>query len=320
MAVFILILGFALLVKGADLLVDGASSLAKRLNVSELAIGLTIVAFGTSTPELVVNIIASAQTKALYDEVVFGNIIGSNNFNLLLILGIAGLIYPVTVQVKTVWREIPYSILAGLILLVLANYSLLGNRDDNFLLPAEGVILLLFFAFFVIYVLFNLKAASEQSASGTRVFGMARTVIYLVTGLAGLIFGGRMVVNRAVEIARMLHVSEKFIGLTIVSVGTSLPELATSVVAIIRRRSDLAIGNVIGSNIFNIFLIMGVSSIISPLVYNTAFNVDILVYILSTTFLFIAMFTGGKKRLDRWEAGILILFFAAYMAFLLWRK
>jgi cation:H+ antiporter len=320
MAVFLLILGFVLLVKGADFLVDGASSLAKKLNVSELAIGLTVVAFGTSTPELVVNIIASARTEALYDEVVFGNVIGSNNFNLLLILGIAGIVYPVTVQVKTVWKEIPYSILAGLILFALVNDSLLRNRDDNYLVPLEGAVLLIFFALFIIYVLFNLKAEKEQSAPHTRMFGMVRTVVYLVCGLAGLIIGGRVVVKNAVEIAHSLGVSEKFIGLTIVSVGTSLPELATSVVAISRRKSDLAIGNVIGSNIFNIFLILGVSSIISPLVYNTAFNVDILVYIFSTAFLFIAMFTGGKKKLDRWEAGILILFFAAYMTFLLWRK
>jgi cation:H+ antiporter len=320
MVVLLLILGFALLVKGADFLVDGASSLAKKLKISELAIGLTVVAFGTSTPELVVNIIASAQTGVKYDEVVFGNVIGSNNFNLMLILGLSGVIYPITVQAKTVWKEIPYSILAGLILLVLVNDSLLWNSSNNILTPREGIIFLFFFVLFMVYILSNLKSESEQGTSGTKVFGTLRTVIYIVAGLAGLIFGGRMVVKNAVEIAGRLGVSEKFIGLTVVSIGTSLPELATSVVAIIKRKSDLAIGNVIGSNIFNIFLIMGVSCMISPLVYDKAFNADILVYIFGSAFLFIAMFTGGKKKLDRWEAGILILFFAAYMAFLLWRK
>ncbi len=320
MVVLLLILGFILLVKGADFLVNGASSLAKKLKISELAIGLTVVAFGTSTPELVVNIIASAQTGAKYDEVVFGNVIGSNNFNLMLILGLAGIIYPITVQAKTVWKEIPYSILAGLILLVLVNDSLLWNRSNNILTPREGIIFLFFFVLFMVYILSNLKSESEQGAADTKVFGTLRTVIYIVAGLAGLIFGGRMVVKNAVEIAGRLGVSEKFIGLTIVSIGTSLPELATSVVAIIKRKSDLAIGNVIGSNIFNIFLIMGVSCLISPLRYDKAFNADILVYIFGSAFLFIAMFTGGKKKLDRWEAGILILFFAAYMAFLLWRK
>ncbi len=320
MVVLLLILGFVLLVKGADFLVDGASSLAKKLKISELAIGLTVVAFGTSTPELVVNIIASAQTGAKYDEVVFGNIIGSNNFNLLLILGLAGIIYPITVQVKTVWKEIPYSILAGLILLLLVNDSLLWNSSNNILTPREGIIFLFFFVLFMVYILSNLKSESEQGAAGTKVYGTLRTGIYIVAGLAGLIFGGRMVVKNAVEIAGRLGVSEKFIGLTIVSIGTSLPELATSVVAIIKRKSDLAIGNVIGSNIFNIFFIMGVSCLISPLVYDKAFNEDILVYIFGSAFLFIAMFTGGKRKLDRWEAGILILLFAAYMAFLLWRK
>ena len=320
MVVLLLILGFVLLVKGADFLVDGASSLAKKLKISELAIGLTVVAFGTSTPELVVNIMASARAEPVYDEVVFGNIIGSNNFNLLLILGVTGLIYPITVQVKTVWKEIPYSILAGLILLLLVNDSLLWNKSDNLLAPAEGIILLLFFALFMIYILLNLRAETEQGLADTKVFGMSRTLIYIIAGLAGLIFGGRLVVKNAVEIAGRLGVSEKFIGLTIVSIGTSLPELATSVVAIIKRKSDLAIGNVIGSNIFNIFFIMGISGIISPLVYDTAFNTDLLVYIFCTTFLFIAMFTGGKRKLDRWEAGILLLFFAAYMTFLVWRK
>jgi cation:H+ antiporter len=316
-AIFLLIFGFVLLIKGADWLVSGTSSLAKKYNVSELVIGLTVVAFGTSTPELVVNIIASARE---YDEVVFGNIIGSNIFNLLMILGIAGLIYPINVKVKTVWKEIPYSILAGLVLLLLVNDVHLWKQEENLCRLLDGIILLIFFIFFLIYVLRNLKAEGDKGTNDTKVYGTLRTIVYIIIGFAGLIIGGRLVVKNAVEIANRLSVSEKLIGLTIVSIGTSLPELATSAVAAIKKKSDLAIGNVIGSNIFNIFLILGISGIISPLNYNTTFNTDIFVYILGTSFLFIAMFTGGKKKLDRWEAVLLLLYFIAYMAFLIWRK
>ncbi len=319
-AVLLLVFGFVLLVKGADWLVNGASSLAKKYNVSELVIGLTVVAFGTSAPELVVNIIASAQPYDKYDEVVFGNVIGSNIFNLLMILGIAGLIYPISVQVKTVWKEIPYSLLAGLVLLLLVNDAYLWKQGNNLFRLFDGIILIFFFIIFLIYILRNLKAEEGQGFDDTKVYGTLRTIVYIIIGFAGLIIGGRLVVKNAVEIANRLAVSEKLIGLTIVSIGTSLPELATSVVAAIKKKSDLAIGNIIGSNIFNIFLILGVSGIISPLKYNIAFNTDILVYIFGTSFLFIAMFTGGKKKLDRWEAGLLLLFFIGYMAFLVWRK
>jgi cation:H+ antiporter len=312
--ILLLIFGFALLIKGADWLVNGASSLAKKYNVSELVIGLTIVAFGTSTPELVVNIIASARK---YDEVVFGNVIGSNIFNLLMILGIAGLIYPISVRVKTVWREIPYSLLAGLILLLLVNDAYLWRQRDNLFRLFDGIILIFFFIIFLIYILRNLREEEGQGSDDTKVYGTLRTIVYIIIGFAGLIIGGRLVVKNAVGIANRLAVSEKLIGLTVVSIGTSLPELATSVVAAVKKKSDLAIGNVIGSNIF---LILGVSGIISPLNYNTSFNTDILVYIFGTSFLFIAMFTGGKKKLDRWEAVLLLLFLIGYMTFLVWRK
>jgi cation:H+ antiporter len=315
--VLLLIFGFALLIKGADWLVNGTSSLAKKYNVSELVIGLTIVAFGTSAPELVVNIIAA---EGKYDEIVFGNVIGSNIFNLLMILGVAGLIYPLTVQVNTVWREIPYSLLAGLILFLSVNDVWLWKHENNLFKPADGIILVFFFAIFLVYIFRNLKAEKAQGLDDTRIYGTLRTIVYIVIGFAGLIIGGRLVVRNAVEIAHRLSVSEKLIGLTIVSIGTSLPELATSAVAAAKKKCDLAIGNVIGSNIFNILLILGVSGIISPLNYNTSFNTDILVYIFGTFFLFIAMFTGGKKKLDRWEAVLLLLFFIGYMAFLIWRK
>lgn len=315
--VLIIILGFLLLIKGADFLVNGASSLAKRFNVPELVIGLTIVAFGTSAPELVVNIIASANK---YDEVVFGNIIGSNNFNLLMILGISGIIYPITVQTKTVWKEIPYSAIAGIILFALVNSSFIRANKSPVFGHYHALILILFFILYMVYISFNLKADKKQEMTGTKIYSTFRTTVLIIIGFAGLIAGGRMVVNNAVIIAKKLMVSDKMVSLTIVSVGTSLPELATSAVAAYRKKSDLAIGNIIGSNIFNIFLILGVSGIVSPLSYNSSFNVDILVYVFASAFLFIAMFTGERKKLDRWEAGILVVFFIIYMGFLIWRK
>ncbi len=315
--VLILILGFLLLVMGADFLVNGASSLAKRFNVPELVIGLTIVAFGTSAPELVVNIIASSHK---YDEVVFGNVIGSNIFNVLMILGISGIIYPITVQTKTVWKEIPYSAIAGIILLILVNSFFIRGNEPLMFRKYHALILIIFFILYLGYISFNLRSEKEKEIAGLKVYSTFWTFGYILIGFAGLIIGGRLVVSNAVIIAKKLMVSDKLISLTIVSIGTSLPELATSAVAAYKKRSDLAIGNILGSNIFNIFLIMGISGIVSPLYYNTSFNVDILVYIFASAFLFIAMFTGERKKLDRWEAGILLVFFVIYMGFLIWRK
>ena len=314
--ILLLVTGFALVIKGADLLVDGASSLAKRLKVSELAIGLTVVAFGTSAPELVVNIIASFQH---HDEVVFGNIIGSNIFNLLMILGISGIIYPITVQVKTVWKEIPFSMFAAVLLLILVNDSFLFDSSDA-LRRTDGIILLVFFLVFLIYVFLDMRGEHTENQGEIKVFPPARTVLYVILGFTGLIFGGRLVVTHAVSIAKQLSVSEKLIGLTIVSVGTSLPELATSAVAAYKRRSDLAMGNIIGSNIFNICLILGISALVSPVKFNPLLNTDIFVLLVATLFLFVAMFTGKRKKLDRWEAALLLVFFAGYMVFLIWRK
>jgi cation:H+ antiporter len=315
--ILLLILGFVFLIKGADLLVSGSSSLAKRLHVPELVIGLTIIAFGTSAPELIVNAIASAGD---HDDVVLGNVIGSNIFNLMLILGISGVIYPIAVQVSTVWKEIPYSLLAAICLLILANDTFLFHAHENTINYVDGIILLAFFLLFMVYIFFSMKRDVSSDITETKQYGTAKTLVYIILGFAGLILGGRWVVHNAVEIARKLSVSEKLIGLTIVSIGTSLPELATSVVAALRKKSDLAIGNVIGSNVFNIFFILGISSLISPIKVNTSYNTDISVLIFSTAFLFVAMFTGKRKKLDRWEAIILLLLFAGYMIYLFLMK
>lgn len=314
----LLVVGFFVLIKGADLLVTGASSLAKRYNVPELAIGLTIVAFGTSAPEMVVNGLASYDG---YSDVVLGNVVGSNIFNTFFILGVAGVVYPLTVQRSTVFKEIPYSLLGGLLMLFFANDVLFNKGGENIITGLEGIIMFVFFLLFLVYVFFTMKRTKDQQTGEEeiKVLTMSKTIIFIVLGLSGLTIGGKLVVNNAIDIARFLNVSEQLIGLTIMAAGTSLPELATSVVAATQKKSDLAVGNIVGSNIFNMFFVLSVSSMINPIPYPTIFNVDIITFLIGTIILFIAMFTGEKKMLDRWEALILLMFFVFYNMYLVYR-
>jgi cation:H+ antiporter len=307
----LLLAGLILLVKGAGWLVDGASALAKKYRIPDLAIGLTIVAFGTSAPELVVNAFAASNG---FDGIVFGNIIGSNNFNLFVILGISGLIMPLAVHSGTVWKEIPLSLLAAVMLFLLASNFGFGA---GILSRLDGLILLCFFAAFLYYVYRQLRTDPATIEIKQKQRAGHVILLLLVVGLAGLVAGGKFVVDSAVKIASELGVDQKIIGLTIVAAGTSLPELATSVVAALKKNADIAVGNIIGSNIFNIFLILAVSSLIRPLNYDPAFNKDLLLLSGGTIFLFIAMFTGKKRKLDRWEAGVLLFAFAGYMAYML---
>lgn len=313
--ILLLIFGLALLIKGADWLVSGASALAKRYHVSDLAIGLTVVAFGTSAPELVVNIIASGNG---YHDIVFGNVIGSNVANIFLVLGITGLIYPLVVQSRTIWREIPLSLFAAVMLFLFANNFFL--MDSPVLSRINGSILLIFFSLFLYYMYRQLKTDQTPNELVPKQLSTSKTIIFIILGLAGLIIGGKLVIDNAVEIATLLGVSEKIIGFTIVAVGTSLPELATSVVAAFRKNTNIAVGNIIGSNIFNIFLIISISALINPIAYNPVFNIDLYVLMGGTVFLFIAMFTGGRKKLDRWEAAVLISFYILYTGWLIARE
>lgn len=305
-----LILGLALLIKGADWLVDGASALAKKYRISDLAIGLTIVAFGTSAPELVINVMAGVQG---HPEIVFANVIGSNNFNLLVILGIAGLITPLIVQSSTVWKEIPISFFAVVLIFFLANDFL--STSDPLLSRIDGFILLLFFGSFLFYVYKQLTSDPADLQSPQKEYSQFKIWLYILGGLAGLIFGGRLMVNSAIEIATVLGISEKIIGLTIIAAGTSLPELATSVIAALRKNVDIAVGNIIGSNIFNILLILAISALVKPVQYDTSFNTELYLLGGGTVFLFIAMFTGKKKNLDRWEAALLLVIFLIYISY-----
>ncbi|NBP68673.1 MAG: sodium:calcium antiporter [Cytophagia bacterium] len=312
--VVLLFVGFAVLIKGADFLVNGSSSLAKKMNVSNLAIGLTVVAFGTSTPELIVSTLAAVEGK---NDASFGNIIGSNNFNLLFILGIAGLIYPLVVQRSTVKYEVPLSILAAAVLYILVNDSLLWGADADLLSRIDSVILLLFFGGFMLYIIRTMKNNSDLDQDDVKIYSTSLSVLFVVLGLAMLIGGGKLVVDNAIELAHHFGMSEKLIGLTILAAGTSLPELVTSCVAAYRKNTDIAIGNVIGSNIFNIFFILGVTGLIQPLPYSTSMNFDIKILVISTVALMIFMFTLNTRKLDRWEALILLLGYITYTAYLI---
>ncbi|QOI98004.1 MAG: calcium/sodium antiporter [Flammeovirgaceae bacterium] len=311
----LLLAGFAILIKGADFLVVGASSIAKKCGISNLAIGLTVVAFGTSMPEFIVSLLAAINGQ---NDASFGNVIGSNNFNLLFILGLAGIIYPLVVQKSTVKYEIPISLIAAGVLFLLVNDELIRNGTGNSLGRVDSGVLMLCFALFMGYIYKTMKNSSgEEVATNTKVYRMSIAIVMVVVGLVMLIGGGKLVVDSAISIAHHFGLSEKLIGLTILAAGTSLPELATSAVAAYKRNTDIAIGNVIGSNIFNIFFILGLTGLITPIHFNTAMNFDIYVLLGSTIVLMIFMFTINRAKLDRWEAIILLGAYLVYTAVLI---
>ncbi|HCH00199.1 MAG: sodium:proton exchanger [Candidatus Aquicultor primus] len=317
MLVYILfVIGFVILIKGADALVAGASSLAKRLNISNLAIGLTVVAFGTSAPELIVNVIASVQGNT---DIAIGNIIGSNIANILLILGISSIIYPLAVKKNTVWKEIPLSLLAALLLGILANDVLLDNAPYSALTRIDGLVLIAFFIIFLYYTFGIAKVENGDTEDDIEQAGTVKAVALIVLGLTGLAIGGKWIVDGAVHIASSLGVSQAFIGLSIVAIGTSLPELATSAVAALKKNTDIAIGNVVGSNIFNIFWVLGLSATIKPLRFEPASNTDIGMVILASFLLFGLLFLGKRHKLEKTEGVIFVLTYIAYIVFLVVR-
>jgi cation:H+ antiporter len=306
-----LIAGFVFLIKGADLLVSGASSLGKRLGVSDLVIGLTVVAFGTSSPELFVNLIASAKGNT---DIAIGNILGSNIANVFLILGVSSIIYPLSVGKGTVWKEIPLSLLAACLLGVLANDQWIDGADMSALTRIDGLVLI---SFFIVFLYYSVSIAKEisgmQEQIPSRPMGIMKANLFVFIGLGGLALGGDWIVSGAVHAAKSMGMSESLVGLTIVSVGTSLPELATSAVAASRKNVEIAVGNVVGSNIFNVFFVLAISSMIRPLPFQPRNNLDVGVVILGSLLLFFGMFTGRKRSLDRWEGGVLLASYAAYI-------
>ncbi len=315
MAIFLLIIGLVMLVFGGEYLVKGAASLAKKWGVSTLVVGLTVVAFGTSMPELVVNIFSAFKGAT---DLAVGNIIGSNISNIFLILGVSALICPLLVKESTTWKEIPFAILAGWMILFMGNDIFFDGLGENILTRTDGLALIAVFIIFLYYV-FNLAKNGAVEQEEVQVFTWARSIIFLLAGIGLLFLGGKILVDNAIILARLAGMSEALIGLTIVAVGTSLPELVTSAVAAYRKQADIAVGNIVGSNIFNIFWILGLTSTIKPLPFNSGMNFDILAEIIATLILFLFLFIGTKKRLDRWQGVAFIVMYVAYISFLIYR-
>lgn len=316
-------IGFVLLLKGASFLVDGASSLAKLLKVSDLVIGLTVVAFGTSTPELIVNLLASYQGNT---EIAIGNILGSNISNILLILGISAVISPLVVHKNTLWKEIPFSLFAGIVLGILANDRLIDGLEGSILTRVDGLILLSFFVIFLIYT-FGIARDGLQKQDGVEVVPLWRCCLSIVLGLVALILGGKWIVDGVVYISSSLGISQSFIALTVVAVGTSLPELATSAVAAYKKNLAISIGNIVGSNIFNIFFVLGASALIRPLPFRESSNIDLLVVVLASVLFFLAAFTGKRgllrrsiHKIERWEGVLFLILYSGYIVYLVVRE
>ncbi len=316
------LLGLIFLVKGADIMIDGSSSIAKRYGISTFVIGLTIIAFGTSMPELIVTLIAGIEKSS---GIALGNIIGSNISNTLLILGTSALISPLIVRKNTLYKEIPFLLLSILVVGVLANDSLLNNNISNRLSRIDGLILLIFFIIFVYYT-FTISKLEENIFQKTvdkinfdKKFNKFTSIVMIIVGLTGLVLGGYWVVNSALFFAHFFGLSEKFIGLTVVAIGTSLPELSASAVAAYKKKAEIAVGNIIGSNIFNILLILGLSASITGISYNSALNFDLLFLFTITVLLLFLIYFGKKNILDKKEGAILLFIYLFYLIFLTYR-
>ncbi|KGO04439.1 calcium/sodium antiporter [Porphyromonas gulae] len=309
--ILLLILGLLLVVGGANFLTDGAASIAKRFRLSDLVIGLTVLAFGTSAPELTVSLMAALKGSA---DIAIGNVIGSNIFNILAIVGVTALIIPLAMSNSTIRIEIPLTILSSAVLFFMANDRLFDMAGENVITRTEGFVLLAFFLIFLFYT-FNMSKG-EESPGQVRLFGLPLSIIMVIGGLAALVFGGDLFVDNAAMLAARMGISESVVAITIVAGGTSLPELVTSVVAAIKKRPGMAIGNIVGSNLFNILLILGVSASISPISIQGITVVDYGIFILATILLYIFGLFFGDKTIKRFEGSILLSLFVCYTVYL----
>ena len=307
--------GLALILLGANGLTDGAAAVAKRFQISDLVIGLTIVAFGTSAPELVISAMAAMGGSA---EMAIGNVVGSNVFNVLMIIGVTALVMPIKVGESTLSKEIPLVILASFVLAFMANDIMLDGNTSNVISRIDGLVLLGFFLIFLRYT-FAIARNGNSEEEGEKIKEMPiwKSILFIIGGLAGLVFGGQWFVDGASGIASSLGVSESIIGLTIVALGTSLPELATSVTAALKKNSGIAIGNVIGSNLFNVFFVLGCSATISPLPMGGINNVDMAVLIGSAILFWLVGWFFKKRTITRIEGALLVVCYIAYTAFLI---
>lgn len=314
LSVIALIAGLVLVIFGADWLTKGASALARRFNISELVIGLTIVALGTSLPELVISVSSAIKGSS---GIALGNVIGSNIFNGMLILGVTALITPVRFHKRMLTRELPFNMLASVVLLLVSGSMLVGGASGEYITRYDGLLLLCFLAIFIRYT-FSIPATGEVEEVNGKV-SMGKVLLFIFAGLAALIAGGNLFVNGAAEVARMLGMSEAVIGITIVSAGSSLPELAVSVNAARKGNVGIALGNVLGSNILNIFFILGCSATIAPVSLEGFSCIDYYVLLTSSLLIYIVGRFGGKSVITRFEGALLVAGYVAYMVYLLMR-
>lgn len=310
-SIILLIIGFILLIKGADIFVDGASSTAQNFKISKMVIGLTIVAFGTSAPEFAVSIKAILSGSS---DIVLGNVVGSNILNILLILGVASLFSPMGVKNNTVKKEIPFTILISCLLTALAFDNMFDKNITNIISRTDGIVILLFFIIFIYYLFTIMKKGKEEDEKPQ--YGLIKSILFIIIGLVGIVAGSNLVVDNASLIAKSLNVSEKMISLTIVAFGTSLPELVTSIQAARKGENDIAIGNIIGSNIFNIGMVIGLPALlISDIVVGTFNYIDMLTMIGAAILLFILTFK--KRKIERSEGIIMLIIFIIYYSYVI---
>lgn len=315
--VTIFFISLFVLIKSADFFVAGSSSIARYFNISQIVIGLTLVSMGTSLPELFISTISSFSN---HNEIVLGNIIGSNITNILLILGISGLINPIVVKKNTTYKEIPFSFFATFILFIFLNDSIInGSGFQNSLSRSDGIVLLVLFACFLYYVI-KIAKIEPVVEENIKIFSLKKSIFFIIFGMIFLFISAKVFVSSAIYLARFFKISEAFISLTVVSIGTSLPELVTSMVASYKKNSDIAIGNIIGSNIFNILFILGISSVINNVEYKPFFNFDISVLFYSTFLLFSLMFLGKKHSIGKKGSFFMLISYVIYLYLITLRK
>ena len=315
-AAICIVAGFVALVKGADWLVDGASAIAKRFGISDLVIGLTVVAFGTSMPEFVVNMVSVAEGST---DLAITNIVGSNIINTFVILGLTALVYPIVSQKRSRDFDIPMSIIAGVLVLIFVAVQLPFGEAGKGIGHLGGGVLLAFFCYFLYNTFRNAKeGVKELKSEGVKELTIQRAIGLIIGGLVGLVVGGELIVKSAVDLATRMGVSEAIIGLTIVALGTSLPELATSVIAAAKHNSDIAIGNVFGSNIFNVFFVLGTSAAIHPLPAYEGIELDACMAAMGSIIVWLAVKTNKERKVQRWAGALLLIVYGGYLAYRLW--
>ncbi len=313
MSYFLFLLGFVLLIGGANWLVDGASAIGRKYNIPDIVIGLTIVSFGTSLPELIISLFSSTEGAT---DLAISNVLGSNIFNVFIIVGVSALISPINVGSNTTWKEIPYSLWAAILLGISSADILLDGAATNVVSRIDGLVYL---GFFVVFIFYSYNASKTGEVLGNeqdhKDLPMNKSVLLIIVGLIGLYIGGRWIVDGAVDVARLFGMNEALLGITVVATATSFPELVTSIVAALKKNSDIAIGNALGSNIFNIFLVLGISATVTPLPFKVEMLPNLYMAIFANIALFMFILTGKGKRISKIEGGMLVAIYVAYISY-----